>query len=89
MIKYIGSREARSNFAQLIGEVHYGNQTIIVKRSGRPMVAMVPVQEYQRIISEREARFQVLNDIRDRMPALPVEEIERDVAEAVAAVRAA
>ena len=89
MVKYIGAREARSNFAQLMGEVHYGGQTVIVNRSGRPMVAMIPVQEYRRIVSEREARFQILAEIRSRMPNVPAEEVERDVTEAITAVRAA
>jgi len=89
MVKYVGAREARSNFAQLMGEVHYGGQIVIVNRSGRPMVAMISVQEYQRIVSEREARFRVLDEIRSRMPNIPVGEIEQDVAEAVTAVRAA
>jgi len=89
MVKYVGAREARSNFAQLLGEVHYGGQTVVVKRSGRPMVAIIPVQEYQRLVSERKARFQILDEIRSRMPSIPAEEVERDVAEAVAAVRAA
>jgi len=88
MVKYVGAREARSNFAQLLGEVHYGGQTVVVKRSGRPMVAIIPVQEYRRVVSEREARFQILDDIRSRMPNIPAEEVERDVADAVAAVRA-
>lgn len=87
MLKYVGAREARNNFAQLMGEIHYGGQTVIVKRSGRPMMAMIPVQEYQRLISERETRFQVLEEIRSRMPHILAEEVERDVAEAIAAVR--
>lgn len=89
MVKYVGAREARSNFAQILGEVHYGGQAVIVNRSGRPMVAIIPVQEYQQIVSEREARFQILDDIRKRMPDIPAEEVEQDVVEAVAAVRAA
>jgi len=48
-----------------------------------------PDQEYQQIVSEREARFQILDDIRKRMPDIPAEEVEQDVVEAVAAVRAA
>jgi prevent-host-death family protein len=88
MIKYVSSREARANFAHLLGEVHYGGQTVIVKRSGRPMVAIIPVEEYERLVSEREARFQILDDIRSRMPDIPPEQAEQDVAEAVAAARA-
>ena len=88
MTKNVGSREARSSFSHLIGEVHFG-QVVIVERSGRPMVAIIPIDDYRRLIAEREARFQVLDEIRRHMPDLPVEEVERDVTEAVIAVREA
>lgn len=85
----IGAREARERFADLLGRVHYGGETVIVERSGKPMVAMIPVETYERLVAEREARFAVLERIRARLPEVPEEEVERDVAEAVAAVRAA
>jgi prevent-host-death family protein len=89
VVKTIGAREARSNFSQLLGQVHFGGQVVIVERFGRPMVAIIPLEDYQRLIAEREARFQVLDEIRLRLPNLTVEEVEQDVAEAIAAVRAA
>jgi hypothetical protein len=46
-----------------------------------------PIDDYRRLIAEREARFQVLDEIRRRMPELPVKEVERDVTEAIAALR--
>ncbi len=85
----MGAREARNRFADLLGRVHYGGETVIVERSGKPMVAVIPVALYERLIAEREARFQVLDRIRARLPEVPPEEVERDVAEAIAAVRAA
>jgi len=87
MVKTMGAREARNNFSQLLGQVHFGGQVVIVERFGRPMVTIIPLKDYQRLIAEREARFQVLDEIRQRLPDLPVEEVEQDVAEAVAAVR--
>ena len=89
VVKTMGAREARSHFSQLLGQVHFGGQVVIVERYGRPMVAIIPVDDYQQLIAEREARFQVLDEIRRRLPDLPVEEVEEDVAEAIAAVRAA
>ncbi len=89
MVKTIGAREARNNFSQLLGQVHFGGQVVIVERFGRPMVAIIPVDDYRQLIAEREARFQVLDEIRHRLPDLSVEEVEQDVAEAIAAVRTA
>ena len=85
----MGAREARNRFADLLGRVHYGGETVIVERSGKPMVAVIPVALYERLIAEREARFQVLDRIRARLPEVPPEKVERDVAETIAAVRAA
>ena len=87
MIKHIEAREAHTRFAQLLGEVHDNGQTIIVDRSGSPMAAIIPLKEYEQLISEREERFHILDDIRRRMPDLPVEEVENDIAQAVAAIR--
>ena len=88
MTERMGAREARNSFADLLGSVHYGGRTVIIERSGKPMVADIPVEMYQRLIAEREARFQVVDRIRSRLPLASQEEVERDVAEAIAAVRA-
>jgi prevent-host-death family protein len=88
MIEHIGAREARSKFADLLGNVHYGGQVVIVERSGKPMVAVIPVEMYQQVIAERKVRFQVLDRIRNRLPDVPIDEIAEDVAEAINAVRA-
>jgi len=86
---HIGAREARNNFTDLLGSVHYGGQVVIVERAGKPMVAVIPVEMYRQTIAEREARFQVLDRIRSRLPDVSLEQVEQDVAEAIAAVRAA
>ena len=83
----MGAREARNHFADLLGSVHYGRQVIIVERSGKPMAAIIPIEMYEQLVGEREARFQVLGRIRNRLPDVPVEEVEQDVAEAIRAVR--
>ena len=88
MAEHIGAREARNRFADLLGSVHYGGQVVIVERSGKPMVAVIPVEMYQQIIAERETRFQVLDRIRNRVPEVPPEEVAQDVSEAINAVRA-
>jgi len=84
----IGAREARSQFAELLGRVHFGGETVIVERSGKPMVAVIPVAMFQRLMAERDERFEVLDDLRRRLPDVPDDEVAHDVASAVASVRA-
>ena len=88
MVLRVGAREARNDFAELLGKVHYGHQSVIIERSGKPMVAMIPIDLFDQMVAEREARFRVVDRIRSRVSELPPEEVEADVAEAIAAVRA-
>jgi len=85
----IGAREARRRFADLLGRVGYGGEVAIVERSGKALVALIPVEVYETLVAEREARFQVLDLIRSRLPEIPEEQIEKDVSQAIDAVRKA
>jgi prevent-host-death family protein len=87
-IERMGARKARNSFADVLGTVHYGDQVIVVERFGRPMVAVIPAEMYERLVAEREARFEVLDRMRDRAPDVAPAEVERDVAAAIAAIRA-
>ena len=84
----IGAREARAQFSDLLGRVHYRGETVIVERSGKPMVAVIPIDLYKQFIADREARFEVIDRIHSRLPDRPEAEVEQDIAEAIAAVRA-
>lgn len=88
MTLVIGARDARNNFADLLGRVGYGGEIAIIQRSGKPMAALIPLELYKQLISEREAHFEVLNRIRSRLPDVSAEEVEQDVDRAIAAVRA-
>ena len=83
----IGAREARRRFADLLGRVGYGGEIAIVERSGKPMVALIPVEVYEQLVAEREARFQVLDRLRSKLPETSEEELEKDIDQAMDAVR--
>ena len=89
MVLRYGAREARSKFAEVLGRVGYGGEVVIVERSGKPVAVVVPIDMYASLVGDRKARFQVLDLIRERAPAVPDEEIEKDVNEAIQGVRAA
>lgn len=83
----IGSREARNKLSEILGSVRFGKEEVIMERSGKPMAAMIPIETYERLISERRTRFEVLESIRSRVPDITSEEIEKDIADAVSMVR--
>ncbi|NIM95007.1 MAG: hypothetical protein GTO18_15005 [Anaerolineales bacterium] len=43
---------------------------------------------YKRLVAERAARFLVVDQIHSRMPNVAQEDVEKDVAEAIADIRA-
>jgi hypothetical protein len=51
------------------------------------MVALIPVEVYEQLIAEREARFQILDRIRSKLPDLSEKEVESDISQAIDALR--
>ena len=86
---HLGAKEARAQFADLLGRVHYRSETVIIERSGKPMVAVIPIELYEKMVAEREARFEIIDRLHEKVPVVPEEEVLDDVAEAIAAIRAA
>lgn len=88
MVKRMTAKDARTNFSQLLGMVHFGKDTVIVEKQGKPVVAVIDIEQYEKWVAEREGRFAVLDEIRARNRDKGRAEVEKDVAEALAAVRA-
>lgn len=91
MARRVGTVEARRSFSRLIGEAGFKGEHIIIERSGTPMAVLIGIDEYERLIAaqarEREARFKRLLSIAERNQDVSPEQVESDVAKAVAAVR--
>jgi prevent-host-death family protein len=62
-------------------------QSASVTIDSKEGTATIPIDVYQKLVAERDARFEVIDRIRALQPDFPPEEVERDVAEAVARVR--
>jgi prevent-host-death family protein len=102
--KRIGARAARNQFADLIGEVYYSGQAVIIERSGKAMAVMVPVAAYEQLralspkpveypLADEAPRGKVLAELRalfQETQALPTLRpvSEAEIAAEVAAYRA-
>lgn len=87
MVVRMGAREARQRFSELLGRVHYGGDTVILESSGKPMAAVIPLKEYEKMMQEREADFAIVDKIRNSVPDYPEDEIDADIEEAIAYAR--
>src|SRR6266852_9385909 len=79
----IPALEVRTQLGQIMKDVQGGRVRVLVEKSGVPMVGIISANEFQRVITERDARFAVVDRIRRRVPAVPDVEIQRDVGAAL------
>lgn len=86
MTKTTTAIKARQNLGQLLEEAYYRGDEFVIERAGKPMAALIPIQEFERIQEEREKAFAIFDKVRSKTKASS-EEIEAAVDEAVEAVR--
>ncbi|MBI2906263.1 MAG: type II toxin-antitoxin system Phd/YefM family antitoxin [Chloroflexi bacterium] len=88
--KVIKSSEARQKFSELINQVFRTKTRVVVERSGIPVAAVIPAEDLERLQQfeeHRERAFSVIDEIGEAFEGVPEEEIEREVAKALAEVR--
>lgn len=89
MPQTIGAMALRKNLSRILKETSAHGESFIVRRGREAVAALVPVADFENWRREREESFSVLDEIHAKMPDLPEEEVEADIAAAIAEVRAA
>lgn len=87
MTRTIPAVKARTHLGEIMRRSFKKRERFIVEKSGIPMVAILNATEYQQIVEEREERFRILEKIKSKLPTVPEEEIQKDVAQAIHSVR--
>lgn len=88
MVKTVTAIKVRQNLGQVLNETYYRGDEFIVERSGKPIAAIVPIEEFKQWKKNRNLFFQSIHTIQERNKKVPLSKIEKDVAEAVRSVRA-
>jgi prevent-host-death family protein len=55
---HIGVSEARESFAELVNRAAYGHERVLVARRGRPIAAIVPIEDVE-LLERFEDQFDV------------------------------
>jgi len=87
MVKRMSSREARANFSEILGLVHFGKDTVIIEKQGKPVVAVVDIALYEEWMARRKARLKVFEEIWAKNKARDLKQVEKDVTRAIREVR--
>ena len=88
MVKTLTALKTRQNLGEVLEEVYYKGNQYIIERAGRPMAALVPLWQLQSRDQRRERLFGMMDKLWKSAPKVNPKVIEREVAEAVRAVRA-
>jgi len=87
----INVTEARRGWSGLLNRVFRREARIVIEKSGIPVAAIISYRDYEayrRLRARLEERFKALNGLAEPFKDVSPEEIEREVAKAIAEVRA-
>lgn len=87
MLKKISAIKVRQNLGHVMNEVALKEDEYIVERAGKPMVAIIPIDQYQRLRGEKEDFFRMADEIQKEAVRSDRKVIDSEVEEAVQAYR--
>ncbi len=87
MIKTLTAIKARQNLGEVLEEVYYNGDQFIIERAGKPMAAVVPLWQVQARTKHQQRISGMLDKLWESQPTVRGATIEREVVEAVRAVR--
>ena len=83
--------EVKQQLNSLVNRVYRKETRVLVEKSGIPVAAIVSAEDFRRLDQldrERDERFKALDAIGEAFKDVPVEELERETARAIAEMRA-
>ncbi|MHB8709205.1 MAG: type II toxin-antitoxin system prevent-host-death family antitoxin [Desulfuromonadales bacterium] len=85
MLKTVSAIKARQNLGQVMNEVSLKDDEYIVERSGKPLVAIIPIETYLNMTGKRKEFFKLYDSLQGT--AKHSSSVDDDLAEALADAR--
>ncbi len=87
MERRVSMQQAREEFPTLVQAAFYRGDRALISRHGKPMAALIPIDEYERWKARREQAFAVFRQVWDANKNRRPERVEEDVEEEIQQVR--
>ena len=87
MIREAPAMTVRQNLGELLNEVQYRGDSVVITKGGKPVAAIVDIALYERIRRMREDFDRLLDELANAGKGLPASEVESLVSDAVAESR--
>ena len=85
MLKTVSAIKVRQNLGQLMNEVSIKADDYIVERAGKPLVAIIPIEKYLNMKSNREDFFRLYGSLQKNADTSG--SVDDDLSEALAFAR--
>ncbi len=83
----IGVAEAKNQFSEILAKVAFAGQRFIVERRGKPMAAIIGIQEYEEFVKfqqeQRRQRFERLRAAAANMPEREALDLAQEAVDSV------
>lgn len=63
MVNMVNATEAKNRFGEMIKRAYLHEEHLIVKRGGIPVVAIVPMQDYERLVAAEDLPDEISQEI--------------------------
>jgi prevent-host-death family protein len=87
MVTEVNAVQFRQNLGEMLNQVQYRNDSIVVNKDGKPVAALVGADLFARIRSLRDRFDQLSGRVADAYADVPSEEGTAEINEAVARER--
>lgn len=87
MLKTISAIKVRQNLGQVMNEVALKDDEYIIERAGKPLVAIIPIEQYQSMKKERKEFFQMVGEIQKGTKKAAAGLIDTEIEEAAQSYR--
>jgi prevent-host-death family protein len=86
-IRRVSTREARANFSDLLGQVHYTGVPVIVEKKGKPFAVVVSLEDYEWLRRAEDRVWATIEEVQERNADKDPDEVLHDATAEVEAVR--
>lgn len=87
MRKRVSTIQVRDKLGEILDQTYYRGDEFVIERKGKALAVIVSFEEYERWQLRREESFAVYDRLWEANREFTPEQVEKDVAEAVKAVR--
>ncbi|GFP21438.1 hypothetical protein HKBW3S42_00589 [Candidatus Hakubella thermalkaliphila] len=87
MRKRVSTIQVRDKLGEILDQTYYRGDEFVIERKGKALAVIVPFEEYERWQLRREESFAIYDRLWEANREFTPEQVEKDVAEAVKAVR--